>query len=95
MRFITLANDPWHALGGEDGPPVSINPEAHLLLDLVQWQIRIAAGETIKLRQELIPQNGCISTSARNRRAVVRKKNGWHGLRAAKPKGRSFCRVLP
>ncbi len=27
--------------------------------DLVQWQIRIAAGETLKLRQEQIPQNGC------------------------------------
>ena len=38
MRFITLANDPWHALGGEDGPPVSINPEAYLLLDLAQWR---------------------------------------------------------
>ena len=37
MRFITLAKDPWHALRGEDGPPVSINPEAHLLLDLAQW----------------------------------------------------------
>jgi uncharacterized protein (DUF934 family) len=37
MRFITLASDPWHALGGEDGPPVSINPEAYLLLDVLQW----------------------------------------------------------
>ena len=25
------------ALGGEDGPPVSINPAANLLLDLAQW----------------------------------------------------------
>ena len=37
MKFITPAHDPWHALGGEDGPPVSITPEAHLLLDLAQW----------------------------------------------------------
>jgi uncharacterized protein (DUF934 family) len=37
MRFIDPQRDPWHALGGEDGPPVSINPAPHLLLDLVQW----------------------------------------------------------
>jgi uncharacterized protein (DUF934 family) len=37
MRFIDPQRDPWHALGGEDGPPVSINPAPHLLLDLAQW----------------------------------------------------------
>ncbi|MFZ2649463.1 MAG: DUF934 domain-containing protein [Burkholderiaceae bacterium] len=37
MRFIDLRKDPWHALGGEGGPPVSINAQPHLLLDLVQW----------------------------------------------------------
>jgi uncharacterized protein (DUF934 family) len=37
MRFIDIHKDRWHALGGEDGPPVSINPAAHLLLDLTQW----------------------------------------------------------
>lgn len=37
MRFIDIHKDRWHALGGEDGPPVSINPSAHLLLDLTQW----------------------------------------------------------
>ena len=37
MKFIDLSKDPWHALGGEDGPPVSINAEPGLLLDLAQW----------------------------------------------------------
>ncbi len=37
MHFIDLHKDRWHALGGEDGPPVSINAEPHLLLDLPQW----------------------------------------------------------
>jgi uncharacterized protein (DUF934 family) len=37
MQFIDLHKDRWHALGGEDGPPVSINAEPFLLLDLPQW----------------------------------------------------------
>ena len=37
MKFIQLRKDRWHALGGEDGPPVSINPEPYLLLDINQW----------------------------------------------------------
>lgn len=37
MKFIDRRTDPWRALGGEDGPPVSINPQAHLLLTLAQW----------------------------------------------------------
>jgi uncharacterized protein (DUF934 family) len=37
MRFITAYNDRWQVLGGEDGPPVSINPAPNLLLDLAQW----------------------------------------------------------
>ncbi len=37
MRFVDIHKDRWHALGGEDGPPVSINPEPYLLLDLAQW----------------------------------------------------------
>ena len=37
MRFIDTHKDRWHALGGEDGPPVSINPDPYLLLDLTQW----------------------------------------------------------
>lgn len=37
MKFIDTHRDPWHTLGGEDGPPVSINPDPHLLLDLGQW----------------------------------------------------------
>ena len=37
MQFVARHQDRWHALGGEDGPPVSITPEAYLLLDLQQW----------------------------------------------------------
>ncbi len=37
MRFIDIHKDRWHALGGEDGPPVSITPDPYLLLDLTQW----------------------------------------------------------
>jgi len=37
MRFIDLHKDPWHALGGEDGPAACINPTPHLLLTLEQW----------------------------------------------------------
>ncbi len=37
MRFVDKHKDPWHTLGGEDGPPVSITPEPGLLLDLAQW----------------------------------------------------------
>ena len=37
MKFIDPQRDPWHRLGGEDGPPVSINPAPHLLLDIAQW----------------------------------------------------------
>jgi uncharacterized protein (DUF934 family) len=37
MKFINPQKDRWHALGGEDGPPVSINAEPFLLLDISQW----------------------------------------------------------
>jgi len=43
MKFVDLHRDPWHALGGEDGPPVSINPDPYLLLDLSQWHAARAA----------------------------------------------------
>jgi uncharacterized protein (DUF934 family) len=37
MKFIDTRKDPWHALGGEDGPPAYIDPKPHLLLTLEQW----------------------------------------------------------
>ena len=37
MKFIDLHKDRWHPLGGDDGPPVSINAQPNLLLDLAQW----------------------------------------------------------
>ncbi len=43
MKYIDPHRDPWHALGGDDGPPVSITPAPHLLLDLAQWHAVRAA----------------------------------------------------
>lgn len=43
MKFIDTQLDPWRRLGGDDGPPVSITPTAHLLLDLAQWHAVRAA----------------------------------------------------
>jgi len=37
MKFIDRARDPWHVLGGEDGPAACINPAPHLLLNPAQW----------------------------------------------------------
>lgn len=37
MKYTIPATDPWHGLGGEDGPPVFISPAPHLLLELAQW----------------------------------------------------------
>jgi uncharacterized protein (DUF934 family) len=37
MKFIDTRQDPWHTLGGEDGPMPSPNPAPHLLLTLEQW----------------------------------------------------------
>jgi len=38
MQFIDLHKDRWHNLGGDDGPPVSINADPYLLLDINQWR---------------------------------------------------------
>jgi uncharacterized protein (DUF934 family) len=38
MKFINTSKDPWHTLGGEDGPAACINPAPHLLLNLAQWR---------------------------------------------------------
>ncbi len=37
MKFIALSRDPWHTLGGEDGPAVYREPRPHLLLSVEQW----------------------------------------------------------
>lgn len=37
MKFIDRHLDAWHALGGEDGPLVSITPAPGQLLTLQQW----------------------------------------------------------
>ncbi len=46
MKFIDRACDPWHALGCDDAPPVSITPAPYLLLDLAQWQAARAGWPT-------------------------------------------------
>ncbi len=38
MKFIDLRKDRWHSLGGEDGPPVYLDPVPDLLLSLPQWR---------------------------------------------------------
>jgi uncharacterized protein (DUF934 family) len=37
MKFINPQKDPWHSLGGEDGPAAYINPVPNLLLSVEQW----------------------------------------------------------
>ena len=37
MKFIDLRKDRWRTLGGEDGPPVYLDPAPNLLLSLPQW----------------------------------------------------------
>ena len=46
MKFIDPHRDSWQQLGGEDGPPVSINAEPNRLLDLAQWHAARAAWPT-------------------------------------------------
>lgn len=41
MKFVDprhdCPRDPWHTVGGEDGPLVTVTPAPHLLLSLQQW----------------------------------------------------------
>ncbi|MBC8057410.1 MAG: DUF934 domain-containing protein, partial [Rhizobiales bacterium] len=37
MKFVDPRKDPWHVLGGEDGPAAFIDPRPNLLLTLEQW----------------------------------------------------------
>lgn len=37
MKFVDSHREAWHTLSGDDGPPVTITPTPHLLLDLAQW----------------------------------------------------------
>jgi uncharacterized protein (DUF934 family) len=54
MRFVDTHRDPWRTLGGDDGPPVSITPTAHLLLDLAQWHaVRAAWPATLPVGVQL------------------------------------------
>ena len=42
MKFIDIAHDPWHTVGGEDGPIPHPQPKDHLLLTLEQALVRRA-----------------------------------------------------
>lgn len=37
MKFIDPRHDPWHPVGGEDGPIPTPSPREHALLTLEQW----------------------------------------------------------
>jgi uncharacterized protein (DUF934 family) len=69
MKFIDSHRDPWRALGGDDGPPVSITPAPHLLLDLAQWHavraawppampvgVRLANDQDVELLEHDLPR---------------------------------------
>ena len=69
MNFIDSHRDPWRALGGDDGPPVSITPAPHLLLDLAQWHavraawppampvgVRLANDQDVELLEHDLPR---------------------------------------
>ena len=69
MKFVDSHRDPWHALGGDDGPPVSITPAPHLLLDLAQWHaaraswpaalpvgVRLANDQDVELLEADLPR---------------------------------------
>ena len=69
MKFIDTHRDPWRTLGGDDGPPVSITPTPHLLLDLAQWHavraswpagtpvgVRLANDQDVELLEADLPR---------------------------------------
>ena len=69
MKFIDSHRDPWRTLGGDDGPPVSITPAPHLLLDLAQWHavraswpaslpvgVRLANDQDVELLETDLPR---------------------------------------
>jgi uncharacterized protein (DUF934 family) len=69
MKFIDPHRDPWRTVSGDDGPPVSITPTAHLLLDLAQWHavratwpldmpvgVRLANDQDVELLEADLPR---------------------------------------
>ena len=74
MKYILPSNDPWHGLGGEDGPPVFITPAPFLLLELAQWHafrahwpaampvgLRVANDADIEALEPDLPRIGLIA----------------------------------
>ena len=74
MKYIVPHTDPWHGLGGEDGPPVFITPAPFLLLDLTQWHafrahwpaampvgVRVANDTDIETLEPDLPRIGLVA----------------------------------
>ncbi|HWH73960.1 MAG TPA: DUF934 domain-containing protein [Methylibium sp.] len=61
MKFVDprhdCPRDPWHTVGGEDGPMVTITPASHLLLTLAQWHSVRASWPADKPVAVLVPND--------------------------------------
>ena len=68
MKFVDprhdCPRDPWHTIGGEDGPLVTITPASHLLLTLAQWHSARATWPTGKPVGVIVPNDAAIEDLA-------------------------------
>ncbi len=68
MKFVDprhdCPRDPWHTVGGEDGPMVTITPDAYLLLTLPQWHSVRATWPAAKPVGVIVPNDVAIEDLA-------------------------------